>query len=41
MCGVPAEDDCVNAGLCWCLIQVSMILILWGAGPILRRGCGI
>ena len=41
VCGVPAVDDCVNAGLCWCLIQVSMILILWGAGPILRRGCGI
>ena len=41
VCGVPAEDDWVNAGLCWCLIQVSMILILWEAGPVLRRGCGI
>ena len=36
VCGAPV-DDWVN----WSLIQVSVILILWGAGPILRNGCGI
>ena len=38
--GAPV-DDWVNDGLCWFLIQVSMILILWGAGPILKNGCAI
>ena len=38
--GAP-EDDWINAGLCWCFIHVSVILILWGADPILRTGCGI
>ena len=40
MCEAPV-DDWVNADLCWCLIHVSVILILRGAGPILRNGCGI
>ena len=30
--------DWVNASLCWCLIHVNVILILWGAGLVLRKG---
>ena len=33
-------------GLCWFMLMsysrvMSVVLILWGAGPILRNGCGI
>ena len=34
-------DDWLNAGLCSGLIQVIVILIIWGAGPILRNWSGI
>ena len=40
VCGAPV-DDWVNAGLCWCLIHVSLFLILWGAVAILTNWCGI
>ena len=43
MCGVLL-DDCANAGLCMLRSYsrvVSVVLILWGGGPILRNGCGI
>ena len=33
-------------GLCWLMLisysrVVSVVLTLWGVGPILRNGCGI
>ena len=40
VCRAPV-NDWANAGSCWSLIHMSVILILWGAGPILRNGCGI
>ena len=39
-CGV-LEEDLVNAGLWWCLILLSVILILWRAGLALTHGCCI
>ena len=39
MCGAPL-DDCANAGLCMMIFYsrvVSVVLILWGVGPILKN----
>ena len=43
MCGAPL-DDCANAALCMLKSYsrvVSVVLIPWGVGPILRDRCGI
>ena len=41
MCGVPL-DDWVNSSYDDVLLKrvVSVVLVLWGVGPILRNGYG-